>query len=57
MCKELYIAEVERIADELVETGMDADAAYELASERGWDAMTDRLADMADQEHDRQKEL
>jgi hypothetical protein len=49
MSKDLYIAEVDRIMDELIhEKGMDPDRAYDIASERAYPAMRDRLADMAD---------
>lgn len=48
MSKELYIDEVERIAAELEESGMDSAKAYDRASELAYDAMLERLADMAD---------
>lgn len=49
MSKELYIAEVERIMDELIhERGIHPDIAYAMASDRAYDSMRDRLADMGD---------
>jgi hypothetical protein len=48
MNKELYIAELERIMAELEDQGMDSKRAYELAGDRAYDAMRDRLADHAD---------
>lgn len=54
--KELYIEEVDRIAAELEEDGMCPDKAYEVASERAYGAMTDRLADMADNARKRAKD-
>jgi len=48
MFKDLYIAELERIQAELEERGLDFDTAYQLASERAYPAMQDRLADRAD---------
>lgn len=56
MSKELYMAEVERIAAELEDEGMDPDQAYDLASERGYEAMQDRLNDIGDMERQRRKE-
>ena len=46
--EDLYIEEVERIASELEESGMHPDKAYDLASELGYDALRDRLADQID---------
>lgn len=48
MSKDLYIAEVERIQAELEDAGMKPDRAYDIASERAYPAVQDRLADMAD---------
>ena len=48
MSKELYIAELERIMGELEDQGVDPKRAYELAGDRAYDAMRDRLADHAD---------
>ena len=46
--KELYIAEVERIAAELEDAGLDPDLAYDRASNSAWDIARERLADAAD---------
>lgn len=46
--KDLYIAEVERIAADLEDQGIDPDRAYDLASDSAYDAARDRLADHAD---------
>jgi hypothetical protein len=54
--KDLYIAEVERIAADLEDAGISADRAYDLASEQAFDAARDRLADLADYEWQREKD-
>ena len=46
--KDLYIAEVERIAAELEEAGENPDRAYDLASNSAYDAARERLIDAAD---------
>lgn len=56
MSKELYIAEVERLMAEYIDQGMDEDKAYERASERAYDSMRERLADMTDVARLRAKE-
>ncbi|MDE2096555.1 MAG: hypothetical protein KGL39_04855 [Patescibacteria group bacterium] len=48
MSKDLYIAELERIAAELEDQGVPADKVYDIASERAYPAMRERLAAMAD---------
>lgn len=48
MSKDLYIAEMERIMADLIDLGVPEDQAYDLASERAYPAMRERLADMAD---------
>lgn len=48
MSKELYMDEVQRIMDDLIAHGMYEDYAYEIASERAYPAMRERLFDMAD---------
>jgi hypothetical protein len=48
MSKDIYLDEVERIAAELEEGGMEPGKAYDRASEMAYDAMRERLADMAD---------
>jgi hypothetical protein len=55
MSKELYIAEVERIMADLEDEGMSPDAAYDLASERAYPAMRERLADIADHAKKRER--
>lgn len=54
--KELYLAEVERIAAELEDQGLNPDAAYDMASNTAYDIARDRLADMADFARDQAKE-
>lgn len=46
--KELYVAEYDRIRSKLEEMGCPADLADEIASERAYPAMRERLADHAD---------
>jgi hypothetical protein len=54
--KELYIEEMERLASLYEEQGMGEDEAQALAEANAYDAMTDRLADMADRAKDAWKE-
>jgi hypothetical protein len=54
--KELYIAEVERIAADLEDRGLGADRAYDLASNSAYDAARDRMADMIDAARQRAKD-
>lgn len=54
--KDLYIEEVERIAAELEEQGLDPDLAYDMASNSAYDGARDRLADMGDMARMRAKE-
>ena len=54
--KELYIAEVERAMAELEDAGMNPDDAYDIASNRAYDAARDRLADYADTLRQRAKD-
>jgi hypothetical protein len=56
MSKELYLSEYERIRSKLEELGCPADLADEIAAERAYPAMVDRLADRADAAKDRAKE-
>jgi predicted Zn-dependent protease len=53
--KELYIEEMERLASLYEEQGMGEDEAQALAEANAYDAMTDRLADMADRARDAAK--
>jgi hypothetical protein len=46
--KDLYIAEVERIAGELEDAGLNPDKAYDIASNTAYDAARERLFDQAD---------
>ena len=46
--KELYLAEFERIRSTLEDAGCPAELAEEIASERAYPAMRERLADHAD---------
>jgi len=54
--KELYIAEVERIAADLEERGVNPDRAYDLASNSAYESARDRFADMADVYRQRAKD-
>lgn len=54
--KELFIAEYDRIRDKLIEAGCPEDLADEIASERAYPAMRDKLADMADGLRQREKD-
>jgi hypothetical protein len=56
MSKQIYLDEVERIAAELEEGGMEPGKAYDRASELAYDAMRERLADMIDAAKTRRKE-
>lgn len=54
--RELYIAEYERIRSGLIDLGCPENLADEIASERAYPAMQERLADVADDAKDRRKE-
>ena len=54
--KELYLAEVERAMSELEDAGMNPDDAYDIASNRAYDAARERLADHADTLRQRAKD-
>lgn len=54
--KELYIEEVEAIMAELIDSGVPEERAYDIASERAYDHLRDRLADRGDALKDRMKE-
>lgn len=54
--KALYLSEVERIAADLEDAGINPDRAYDLASNSAYEAARDRYADMADAARDRAKE-
>ena len=54
--KDLYLEEVERLQADLEAQGMDPADAYDIASEHAYEAMKDRLADMADQARTQRKE-
>lgn len=56
MSKELYIAELERIMADLIDQGVPEDRAYDVAGNLAYDAMRDRLADIADRERKRRRE-
>jgi hypothetical protein len=56
MSKDLYIAELERIMAELLEQGYSKDAAYERAGDLAYEAMRERLFQMADVEKKRRRE-
>lgn len=54
--KELYIEEMERLAALFEDQGMSEDEAHAEAETQAYDAMTDRIADMADRAKDAWKE-
>jgi hypothetical protein len=53
--KDLYIEEHERLVGEYIEAGMTEAEAERKADGEAYDAMTDRLADMADRARDAAK--
>lgn len=53
--KELWIEECDRLATLYEEQGMGEDETQALAEDNAYDAMTDRLADMADRARDAAK--
>lgn len=53
--KDLYIEEFDRIVGEYLDAGESEAAAEALAAREAYDAMTDRLADMADRARDAAK--
>ncbi len=57
MSKDLYIAEHERLAAEAEDAGMDWADAYAATADAAWEAMTDRMADMADAVRARARDL
>ena len=58
MSKELFIAEHERLISEYMERHphVSAARAYDICADAAYDAMRERLADMADAEKLRRKE-
>lgn len=56
MSKDLYIAEYDRIYSKLIDGGCPEHIADELASEKAYPAMRERLADIADSARLRAKE-
>jgi hypothetical protein len=56
MSKELWIEEVERLTDELVDGGMDPEDAHERACDTAHLTCMDRLYDHADMLRTREKE-
>ncbi len=56
MSKELWIDSFEEIYQGLLEIGCPDDIAYELASEKAHDHMTEKLADRIDMERMRRKD-
>lgn len=53
--KDLYIEEMDRLAELYEEQGMGEDEAQALAEANAYDAMVDRLADVADRARDAAK--
>ena len=56
MTKELFIASWEEIYSKLIEGGCPEDMAAEIANEKAYDRMRDKLADWADIERKRRRE-
>lgn len=56
MTKELFIASWEEIYSTLIEAGCPEELADEIASEKAYDRMRDKLADWADMERKRRRE-
>lgn len=56
MSKKLFMDAWQEIFDKLVEGGCPEDMAEEIANEKAYDHMRDRLFDMADVERKRRKE-
>lgn len=56
MSKDIYLDEVERIAAELEEGGMERGKAYDRAGELAYASMQERYADMIDAAKTRRKE-
>ena len=54
--KELYIEEYDRLVGDYVEAGLSEDEAERRADVEAYDAMTDRLADLADRYRDAVRE-
>jgi hypothetical protein len=54
--KDLYFAEMERKFNDLLDQGMDEDAAYEKASNDAYNSLGDKMADLADQQKQRMKD-
>jgi hypothetical protein len=54
--KDLFIASWEEIFSKLVEAGCPEDMAEEIANEKAYEHMRDRLADLGDAERLRRKE-
>lgn len=54
--KELYIEEYDRLIEEAIEAGHSEEEAERIADVQAYDAMTDRIADMADRAKDAWKE-
>lgn len=54
--KDIYIAEHERLTALAEDEGMDWQDAYEATADAAYDAMRDRLADMADEARQRAKD-
>jgi len=54
--KELWFREMERLYNEALDDGVPDDEAYKQAGEKAHDALSERLADLADRERLRKKE-
>lgn len=54
--KDIYVAEHERLTALAEDEGMDRQDAYEATADAAWDAMRDRIADMADEARQRTKD-
>lgn len=54
--KDIYLAEHERLIALAEDEGMDWSDAYDATADAAYDAMTDRIADMADAARQRAKD-
>lgn len=54
--KDLWFDEMEHLAQQYIDAGMDEDEAYEKASDMADSSLAERLADLADYERKRRRE-
>jgi hypothetical protein len=54
--KDFYFDDMERKFNELLDQGMDVEEAYTKASDEAYAGLKDKMADLADQARQRQKD-